>query len=330
MKKKRTFLLLFVVALFSFIMPKNVFATSTVLKFTTEVNDWNSNTDLSFTCGSSSVNVTPTVYVGPDSSNLTQTTCSFAFNNLNFSSGDDFIIVEQYDFSSYSGTAPEYQNITISPGLVASASIPYADDNYMFGEYDPIASEPAVLYNMNPVDQNNNITGPLYVYDAYFEIDGAKTTEVSLGSISIPSYCVNFHFNAKGNIANTYGDFMISAYRTDQFVISGTNGSTQNVCELNGTPLTKSQYDTLIGTSATYENVDRDDEYVMAVTPGSESISGSGVKTTDVYVTATLESDGSQTGLLYTVFPFIILIGLVIVGYFIIKNNEVKEDKEII
>ena len=327
--KKKSLLLFILVAVLGFILPKDVFAVGTSLKFTTTVNDWKAGTDLSYSCGSSSVNVTPTVYVGADASHLTATTCNFSFDSLNLNANDDFIIVEEYDFSSYSGTNPEYQNITIYPGAVSSATIDYDDDTYMFGNYTPLASQPAVLYNMNPVDQNNNITGPLYVYDAFFEIGGEKEVEVDLGSISIPSYCVNYHFNVKGNIASSYGTFYITQYRTDQFSIHGDNGTTQNICELNNTPLTKAQYDALIGTAATYEDVDRDDEYVMAVTPGSES-TVSGVRTTEVYVTATLESDGSQTGLLYTVIPFVILISSVVIGYFIIKNNEVKEDKEII
>jgi hypothetical protein len=333
MKKKKIFLLLVFVMVIGFILPKDVFATSTSLKFKTEIESWNATTDLSFTCGSSSVGVTPTVYIDADDSHLTATTCGFNFSDLQLTAGDDFIIVEEYDFSSYSGTAPEYQNITISPGLVSSATVDYDDDDYMFGDYEPTDSENAVLYNMNPVDANNNITGPLYVYDAYFEVGSEKTTEKSLGVISIPTYCVNFHFNIKGNIANAYGDFLVSTFSSPDFQIGGGNGTTQNVCAIGTTPLTKSQYDTLVAidaNSVSYENVDRYDEYVMGVTAGSETISGSGVKTTDMYVTATLESDGSQTGLLYTIIPFIILISLVVLGYLIIRNNEVKVDKEII
>lgn len=324
--KKKIFLLLVVATIIGFLFPKDVSAVGTTLKFKTTVNGWKSGTDLAYYCGSSSVNVPSTVYIGPSVNNLTQTTCNFNFDDLNFNSGDNFVIVEQFDFSSYVGTNPEYQNITISPGLVTSSTIDYTDDDYMFGEYDTTSPVDAVLYNMNQVDDDNNITGSLYVYDAYFEESGEKVVEKDLGSVNIPSYCVNYHFSVKGNIANAYGNFMVTEFRTDDFVISGTNGNTTTVCDINGVALNRNQYVTLINSDITYENVDRSLDYSIDSSPDEETIED-GVRTTDVYVTATLESDGSQTGLLYTVIPFVILIGLVVLGYFIIKRNEVKDDE---
>lgn len=325
--KKKIFLLIVVATIIGFLIPRDVSAVGTTLKFKTTVNGWKAGTDLAYYCGNSSVNVNPTVYIGPSVNNLTQTTCSFAFDDLNLNPGDNFVIVEQFDFSSYSGTNPEYQNITISPGLVYSPTIDYTDDDYMFGEYDTTSPVNAVLYNMNPVDDDNNITGNLYVYDAYFESNGEKITEKDLGNVNIPGYCVNYHFSVKGNIANAYGNFMVTAYRTDDFVISGTNGNTTTVCDLNGAALTNNQYVTLINSEITYENVDRSLDYTIDSSPDEEVIDQDGIRTTDVYVTATLESDGSQTGLLYTIIPFVILIGLVVLGYFIIKKNEVKDDE---
>lgn len=325
--KKKSILLLVLATIIGFLLPKDVFAVGTTLKFKTTVNGWKSGTDLAYYCGNSSTNTSSTVYIGPSVNNLTQTTCSFDFDSLSFNPGDTFVIVEEFDFSSYSGTNPEYQNITISPGLVYSPTISYDADEGMFGEYDTTSPKDAVLYNMNPVDDDNNITGNLYVYDAYFDENDEKVTEKDLGSVNIPSYCVKYHFSVKGNIANAYGNFMISEFRTDDFVISGTNGHTTTVCDINGVDLNREQYITLINSDITYENVDRSLDYSIDSSPDEEVIDQDGIRTTDVYVTATLESDGSQTGLLYTVIPFVILIGLVVLGYFIIKENKVKDDE---
>lgn len=330
MKKKFTFLLLILVSVIGFMLPKDVFAASTNLKITTNVTNWKANTDLAFSAGSSSINVTPTVYVGVDADHLTAVSSNFNFSSLNFNDGDDFIIVEVYDFSSYQGANVEEEEITITPGLVSSSTIDY-DDGYVFDNYNPINSQTAYLYNMNEVDANNNVTGNLYVYDAYFNDGNAKSAELSLGTVAIYTYCVNVHFNVKGNIANAYdGTFYLTEFRTAQFAISGVDKDVVNVCTINNVPLTRSQYDDLVATSATYEGVDREDEYVINVTANAESDDGNGGLSTDLYVSATLDSDGSQTGLLYTIFPFVILISLVVVGYLIIKNNQVKEDKEVI
>ena len=334
MKKKFTFLLLILVSVIGFMLPKDVFAASTSLKVVTNVTNWRSDTDLAFSAGSSSINVAPTVYVGLDANNLTAVSNNFNFSSLNFNDGDDFIIVEVYDFSSYQGTNVEEEEITITPGLVSSPTISY-NDGYVFANYDPINSQTAYLYNMNEVDTNtNNVTGNLYVYDAYFNDGNAKSVELSLGTVSIYEYCVNVHFNVKGNIANAYdGTFYFTEFRTAQFAISGTDKDVVNVCAIDGVPLTRAQYNTLVATGdsdVTYEGVDRADEYTMHVSANAESDDGNGGLSTDLYVSATLDSDGSQTGLLYTIFPFVILISLVVVGYLIIKNNQVKEDKEVI
>ena len=328
MKKNIILFLMTLFTLVGFITPRDVFAGNTKVKFITSINDWSDSTDLTYSCGSNSALLSSKVYVGVDSSHLVEKDCSFSLSTLNFNAGDDFVIVEEIDFSSYSGTNPEYQTITSTPGKVVSPSVAYADDDYMFGLYSP-NNENIYLYNMNPVDDEGNITGDLYVDNAYFEIDGAKAYEKSLGSIYLPSYCVNFHFNVKGNIANTYGVFTLTAFKTDSFSITGSNGDTQNICQLNGAPLTKSQFDTLIDTDATYEGIVREDEYDVDVTLGDINSNGEGVSTAEVYVVASLESDGSQTGLLYTIIPFIILISLVVIGYLFIKNNEIQ-DKEII
>lgn len=332
MKNKK--LLLLLIGIIGVLFPKDVFADNNTIKFTTAVNNWSTGTDLVYTCGSSSINVSPTVYIGPDASHLTATSCTFAFNDLNYTTGSDFIIVEEFNFSSYHASATEFENITIEPGSISSATIDYGDDTYMFGSYtyNPNDSEvAAVLYNMNEVDpQTNAIIGPIYVHDAYIDNAGKDVT-MDFGTVKLPTYRVIFHYAAKGNIANTYGTFYVTEFRTDSFAISGSHGGTSTVDHLSDSsvPLTKAEYDALIATSATYEGVARDSEYVIDVEAGTESTSGTGVRSTDVYITATLESDGSQTGLLYTVVPFVILISLVVVGYLIIRNNEI-EDKEII
>lgn len=327
MKKKILFLLT-LFALVVVVCPNDVFAvTNTEVKFITNVNDWASGTDLSYSCGTNSASVQSKVYVGPNTSNLVEKSCNFTFDSLGLNTGDDFVIVEKIDFSSYHGTNPEYQTVTVTPGKVVSASVDYDEDDYMFGLYHP-DNDNIYLYNMNTVDDEGNITGALYVDNAYFEINEAKAYEKSLGTVYLPSYCVNFHFNVKGNIANVYGIFELTAFKTDSFSITGENGDDLNVCNIGGSALTKAQFDELIMTDATYTGIARSDEYVISVT-GGDITSNGGVNTADVYVSATLSSDGSQTGLLYNIIPFIILIALVVVGYLFIKNNEMQ-DKEII
>lgn len=335
---KKGMLLLFLIMV-GFLIPKNVFAETTNLVFKTRINNWNTNSNLEYTCGSSALGVTPSVKVGSTLETATSVSCNFSLNDLVFTSGSDIYIFEQYDFSNVptgSLTSTEYQYTTIAPGTVTLAGVDYTDDPIMFGEYSPIDSQDVVLYNMYHVDNEQNITGPLYVHDAYFqdELGEEKEVEKSLGIISISNFCVNFHFNVKGNIANTYGIFSIPAFDTGSFSIGGTNGSTQLVCDIDGVPLTRSQYDDFINLNPNeviYTIDVRADEYSMGVTPDydSETVDGDN-RIIDLYVTATLNQDNPPTGLLYTIVPFVLLISLAIVGYLIIRNNGVKEDKEII
>lgn len=326
MKKVNVLFFLLLLALFSFVMPRDVYATGTTITFKTEVQDWKTNSSMRHVCGSNPGNIVPTVYAGTSLANLqAQASCNFNLSSLGASSGDTIYIVESYDFSSYVGTNVEYQNMTITPGHVVDPNVDYDDDDYMFGDYDT-NDQTIVLYNMNETDEYGNIIGGLYVFDAYYDDNGTKATEVDLGVVKLSSYCVNIHLNAKGNIADTYGEFTLTALAHDDFAITGSHGDVLHICDISGTPLNKSQFDALIETNATYTGVSREEDYVIDVTDDGTSVDGAGVHTADVYVTATLESDGSQTGLLYTVLPFVLLISMVTVGYIFIKKNSVKDE----
>lgn len=325
--------LLFSVLLFAvitYLIPNDVYAVGTTITIKTQVQDWKNNNSTRHICGTNTANVVPTVYVGTSLSNLQpQASCNFNLSSLGFTDGASFYIVESYDFSSYVGTNPEYQTITLTPGHIVDPNVDYDDDDYMFGDYDT-EDKDIVLYNMNETDDEGNIIGGLYVYDAYYNDEGTKSSEVDLGTVKVPSYCVSIHFNAKGNIADTYGEFNLTALAHDDFAITGSHNEVLNICDIEGEPLTKTQFDALIDTDASYVGVDRYDEYVIDVSNDEPTIDGSGVNNVDIYVTATLESDGSQTGLLYTVLPFVLLIAMVTIGYIVIKRNNVKDDENII
>lgn len=327
--KKNKLLFLFMIVVFAFfIVPKDVFAENATIKFKTLVKNWRTTSDLEYSCGSAgTTGVSPTVYTGTSMNNLTPVgACNFAVSTLNYESNATFYIVEKYDFSSYEGTNPEYEDVVITPGHLSSNSISYDSDSYMFGDYDR-DNKSIVLYNMNQVDDDNNITGPLYVSEAYYDSNGDKLDVVDLGEIKLPSYCVTFHFAVKGNIANAYGHFSLTALRTDDFAITGENGDEVEVCNVAGTPLTQAQFEALIATDADYIVPSRQGDYDVEVTDDGASLdTTTGVNSDDVYVTATLNSDGSQTGLLYTIIPFVLLIGLITVGYLFIRHNEIKED----
>ncbi len=331
MLKKKLFWFVFLFAVI--LLPKHVMAEDSTVAFTTTIENWKNSSDLRFVCGSNGYGISPTVYYGVNGGSFTELTgqCSFSLASLNYSNGSTFVIKEVYDFASYQGSAPEYETLTITPGSVISDSIDYDDDLYMFGEYIT-GDQDVTVYILNQLDAEDNPTGTRYVSEAYFRSsDGSSKTEtMSLGTIYIPSYCVNLNFRVKGSIANTYGDFAVNHIGTGASITdSASNGDALQFCEIDGLSITKAQFDEFTngdGLEALYSGVNRADDYEISIDSKDDGINvGSGEFETTMDIIARLDSDGSPTGLLYRVFPFFVLMALVAIGYVVIHKNKVKE-----
>ena len=334
MKKKKMLYLVLMAVIMVFITSPTVFAENrSNVRFTTQIASWKNNNDLRFACGSSTANITPTVYVATSLSdpNPTSVGCNFALTSLNLDDNINFYIIEDYDFASYNAAELELGTVTVNPGKVVSDSIA-SDNETVFGSYTVTDSEVVTIYVVNELDSNDVPTGNHYVLDAYFaseEEGGEKTFEKSFGGVYIPSYCINFHFTVKGNIANTYGTFRVALPDEDDTIISASHGDSTLVCELDESPLTVTQFNYLLNYDESdfiYTAVAREDEYVKAVENNASELNFVGDHLQgEVYFSATLSSDGSQTGLIYTVVPFILLVGFVGAGYIIIRKNQIQE-----
>lgn len=361
MKNNKSKIWLFLlVAMVSFLfVGKNVYAEEgdnvpKKVRFYTTVSGWKNNNDLAYTCGSASTDngTTPptakvyyATYDGMNMGTLQETTCSFNLSDLGWTVGTTYRIVEEYDFTNYVGVDPEYESITINPGRVTSNM--FDDDDAIFLDYEPTEEETAFVYNLNQVDEATGIiTGGLYVHQVHLSDDpenpseGEKEADKSFGTIYIPTYCVRLTFSARGNVASTYGTFVFNLLGlTDNNITTGVTGGDNlpiTVCELGGEPLSIDDIDGIMNpnidpdnpenSDLRYVGVNHADDYQLSVLNEDDDIIADGntiIKPLDVV--AYLNSDLSQTGLVYRVIPFIVLIGLMVSGYIVIRKNKIKE-----
>ena len=357
--KSRIGLFLLVAMVAFLFVGKNVYADEgdnapKKIRFYTTINGWKDNNDLEYTCGSASVDndttpPTATVYYatydGVTLGTLQETTCNFVLSDLGWAIGTSYKIIEEYDFTDYVGTQPEFEAITIHPGRVSSGV--FDDDDPIFLDYEPTDEETAFVYNLNQVDDATGIiTGGLYVHQVHLSDDpenpssDEKVADKNFGTIYIPTYCVRLTFSARGNVASTYGTFVFNLLgNSDNNITTGVTGGDNlpvTVCELNGAPLSIGDIDQIMhpnidpehpeDSDLRYVGVNHADDYQLTVSADDEDIIAEGntiIK--PLTVVAFLNSDLSQTGLVYRIIPFIVLIGLMISGYIVIRKNKVKE-----
>ena len=311
------------------------------LRFTVTINSWKNNNDLEFACGSATGNgqtITPKVYYatfdGYDLGTPQEVSCNFSLSSLNWTTNESYQIIEEFDFTNYHGIAPEFENIVVTPGQVTSPSM-FDEDDGIFSQYSPEDSETAMVYNLNHTDDVGRITDEgLYVYQVsfYTENISEKTNEKDYGIIYIPTYCLRMSFSARGTIASSYGTFVFSPFGDSSNAISSEVTSDDNdpvlMCDIGGEPLSPDDIDDLIADVADeteYSGVARADEYVFTAERGDEEVASGNVIITDVEIIGRLDADLSQTGLAYRVIPFIVLIGLVLSGYYVVRKNQLSK-----
>lgn len=362
MKNNKSKIWLFLlVAMVAFLFTgKNVYADEgenlpKKIRFYTTVSGWKNNNDLKYQCGSATSDygtapATKVYYASYDGStmgSLVETTCNFVLSDLNWTVGDTYRIVEEYDFTNYVGLQPEFEDITINPGKITSAT--FAADDPIFLDYNPTDEETAYVFNINHVDENGIINGGLYVAQAHLS-DGSdsepgianeyKETDKDFGTIYIPTYCVRLSFSVRGNVASSYGTFVFNLLGLEaNNITTGVTGGDNlpiTVCELQEEPLSVDDIDAIMNPTIDSENpensdlryvgVNHADEYELSVLNTDDDIIAEGntiIK--PLQVVAYLNSDLSQTGLAYRIIPFIVLIGLMISGYIVIRKNKIKE-----
>jgi len=329
------------IGLIGFLLNWNVYAQEgsnlpKSVRFVTTVVNWQNNNDLRFDCGSATSEfegtVTPRVYYGvyEDGSvgTLSTASCNFTLASLGMTASSNFQIIEEYDFTNYVGTVLEFENMNITPGKVTSTTVNNASsDAYgaYFSNYIPSSSEVAVLYNMNLTNSSGDIIGGHYVSQAYLQDEEEdKISEKSFGVITIPTYCIRMNLKVRGNIANSYGAFTINALGQE---FTNSPGNSIDVCTINGELITAEDIDNFshidVEHDIAYTGVARANEYVKSIESLGESTSGSEI-TNEFDIVATLNATGSQTGLVYRLLPFLLLIGLVAIGYVYIRKNSVR------
>ena len=179
---------------------------------------------------------------------------------------------------------------------------------------------------MNQVDEDGIIIGGLYVYAAYLDSE-SKNSQADLGIITIPTYCVKFNFSVRGNIANTYGTFELTVPGSESSIVSN-HGGTQTICTIEEEPMSYNNILDILSmdtdNNIAYTGVLRSEDYEKQLDDLGETTEGT-VITREVTVIARLDTNGSQTGLIYRVLPFVILIALVGSAYIVMRRNRIKE-----
>lgn len=335
MRKNKKVILLFIVIV-GLLFTRNVYAADELTNkvyIKTDVYDWIDNNDLTFSCGSvknsrsetmSGVSVKVSYSLFGESHTISN--CNFTLSSLDISTGSSFTIIEEYDFSNFVGTKTEDETYTIVPGKVTSESL--ENNNDVFGSYVYEASETVTVYNYNTLDDAGNI-GDLYVYQAYFGENDEKSSDLYFGSIQIPQYCVRFKYFVTGNIANKYGDFSVVLPESIA-TITGNPGDTDEYCTFGAEGeiyITQSLIDNIASETSTvsYNNVSRNTDYDTGIEKDGEITYSDGKYWQDYIVTAKLDSTDSQTGLMYTILPFILLLLVVSGGYLIIRKNSIRD-----
>ena len=340
-----SFLLVAIVAFLLF--GTNVYAEDDDLpkkiRFFTTINSWQDNNDLTYNCGTASAPggaITPTVYYATYDGMELGTyqkidDCSFTLASLGWNNGDTYKIIEEYDFTNYVGLQLEFEDVAITPGKVTSNS--FDEDDPIFESYEPSNSETAAVYNVNHVNETTGeITGEgLYVYHVSLRGDdpNEKESDKSFGTIYIPTYCVRLSFSARGNIASTYGTFVfdILGDQNNRITTGVTGGDNLpvTICEIDNEPLSMNDIAGIMNPNdgdLSYTGVNHADDYQMSVNSDQEDIIADGnTIIRPLQVVAYLQSDSSQTGLGYRIIPFLVLMGLMLSGYFVIRRNRIKE-----
>ena len=347
MNKKVRFLLFLLVAMAGFMVSgMNVYAeegdnVSKKIKFYFNVYDWKNNNDLTFACGTATGNgqtIAPHIYYGEyDGENVGTLTevnnCEFTLSTLGWEANTDYRIIEEFDFTDFHGVGPEYGDISVTPGKVTSNT--FTADDLVFANYNPTDSETAVVYSVNQTNDDGTIVpGGLHVYQAWIQAeDDSKETEKSFGAIYIPSYCVKMSFSARGNIASSYGTFVFDVLGDSANHITSpvTGGDVEPVtmCTLSGNPIGLGDINEILNTDPAsgdivYSDVNHSDEYEFVFIDNGDEREGN-IIYRNIEVAAYLESELSQTGLVYRIIPFIVLIGLMVSGYIVIRKNKIKE-----
>ena len=347
MNKKVRFILFIFAVMFGFLFfGIDVYAdegenVSKKIQFYVNIYEWKNNNDLAFTCGSATgneQNIVPHVYYGEyDGENVGELTevnsCDFSLSSLNWTVDTNYRLIEEYDFTNYNGIEPEYEDISVTPGKITSGT--FTADDFVFAGYHPTNLETATVYNINQNDADGRIIpGGLHVYQAWIQAaDDSKETAKSFGAIYIPSYCVKLSFSARGNVASAYGTFVFDVLGdvANRVTSPVTGGDVEPVvkCTLSGSPVSLGDINSILDTNPedgdiSYADVNHSDEYEFVFIDNGDERDGN-VIYRNIEVAAYLESELSQTGLVYRIIPFIVLIGLMISGYIVIRKNKIKE-----
>ena len=329
MKKKYTMVIMFMfIFVISVFIPKDVFAVDDVgkiVRFETTIEHWSNSYSLSYSCNSND-GIVPRVYFKDEDDEITEASCNFDFDDFNFPSDSTVTLVEAYDFTNYGVIGLEYETVEISPGVISLGGTSIAVvDNYVFDLYD-YDSKDVTLYKVNELDAYDFPTGSSEVLTAFFDGgNGEKSVSTSLGTVRMPKFCVNYHFAVKGNISDPTGSFTIN--RDDEEWLTGTGNSTVSACEIDNNPMQISDFSDLMNEDlldVVYEGVSRASDYEFSFLAG-ELDRNDNIFSRTLDITARLETDGSQTGIIYSIIPFIILFGLLGIGVIVIRNNHVKE-----
>ena len=351
--KKRRNQLIFLFVLVWLLLPFSVWAEPNTITYSTTIQNWKPNNHLSIIASNDFPSgVTSSWVLDCDGVDVPLTKQSgYVFANVS-NTCDDAVFKETVSFTGMTPTNLGLNTLTMTPATFdrsasENASLSTRVQTYMFSSL-PVPNVPVYYFVLNTVDNDGNIIGNPYIRDIYFSDDDEKTTEMDLGMINLPNYELSLSFVLKGNIANPNGNFYLTYdqamnHQDQELAYRNLNGPV--VLE----DLTLSQ---LYGFYDDYSDYiefgygldEPSQDYEISVdnnTAGANDFDTSLVLdgntfSLDYVVSAMAQVDGSDTGLFYNIWPFIIIL-LVGVGAFFLfffrhkkKKSKVIIDQEII
>ncbi len=350
MKKKKQ-LFIFILLLGIFILPFSVWAEDEepkVLSYETEITNWKPSNHLYInesTSFPSGVDITWKLVCDGDDISLNKES-GYVFSEIGYECYNA-TFVETVDFDGISlSTLGLNTDTTIVPSLFDqeqsdNALLSDLVKEYMFQSLET-TYYPVHYYVLNTVDGDGNITGDPYIRDIYFsDEEDQKTTVQYLGQIHLPNYALHYIFQVKGNIANPNGNFTVNhisenAIPNLEIPYSNYEEYTE-VANLSLLALNEmdSNYSNVIHASYGFEGIE-DPSYTIGIYDNQlgnnfdERLKIAGNTFYLEYtISASLSSDGSDTGLFYNLVPFIILILLVGLFGFVFFYRK-KKKKEVV
>ena len=296
---------------------------------TTTIEDWNFEDDLIYTCGGLSTDYTISLTIDDGTNVYSIGTCdsthtSFSLKDITSldSTATTLVVRELIDDPD-----PNITEISIDYGEFSIDQQFIGTDIYQRIFQGYLDTDSILLLSPDPAYS-------LIRREIVDDIEVIVPVDTNRGVISFPDLFVSYDFIVRGDLADPSGHFLLSLDENQVTPYTKVSGDTL-VLTKNDISITLELLATLLEVKpeVVYTDVDDDFEYMVTL----HNLNGSGLSSiqddgNDVFglsfeVEARNDSTIANTGLLYDMWPFVLLFSIFFLFFFFYRRNHLKEEK---